>query len=483
MTINLDVLQDICSLAAKQVQDLYPDVELLFVPHQMGKLAEVVKLGEHGMMKHPAGKTTIEILEKNKHHSLTGFLGLAIDRKTKMFGLASSESILAIINVNMDEFTSPKDLRRAVYHHAWHAIDLVDIRKRPEYKSKFKSGPMVPKRSPMNLARLNLQADVFSAVMSGLQGEEDAIDVLAAQRAMDALRPVHSRRAQDYPFVIAMEAAKFGFEKLIEMKPTRIKYLYYARQLALEVGYTFDETSIRQWWGFSQPAQDMAWRNQPGEVILGSAIVSAEDSYIRATGHLVSDIIGLIPNESAHLLPHYNAYAPKEHNLGLHKELMIKAFDDALVLGVSEDNGWPLVAAAAKQNQSLTEGVVLGWCANALYAAARAFDSALASGRNAAQAARMEFEGSKDSTSWETLEKLGDDIIEQRRRGEKVSLDMILTICQSDKELATVQSAIGVTKRLQGQAKQEPVLKTSSGDNMTLTEHMNRRSSDSKLKE
>ncbi len=483
MTIKTDILQDICSLAAKQVQDLYPDVELLFVPHQMGKLAEVVKLGEHGMMKHPAGRTALDILEKNKHHDLTGFLGLAIDRKTKMFGLASNESILAIINVNMDEFAAPKDLRRAVYHHAWHAIDLLDIRKRPEYKSKFKSGPMIPKRSPMNLARLNLQADVFSAVMSGLQGEEDAIDVLAAQRAMDSLRPVHSRRAQDYPFVIAMEAAKFGFQKLVELKPTRIKYLYYARQLALEVGYTFDETSIRQWWGFSQPAQDMAWRNQPGEIILGSAIVSAEDSYIRATGHLVCDITGVLPNEAAHLMPHYNAYAPKEHNQTLHAELMIKAFDEALVLSVSEDNGWPLVAAAHKQNQSLPEGVVLGWCANALYAAARSFDAALASGRNAAQAARMEFEGSKDSTNWDALEKLGDDIVDHRRRGEKVTLDMIATLCQSDKELAPVQSAIGVTKRLQGQAKPEPVLKTPAGGDMTLTEHMNRRSTDSKIKE
>ena len=129
MTIKIDILQDICSLAAKQVQDLYPDVELLFVPHQMGKLADVVKLGEHGMMKHPAGRTALDILEKNKHHDLTGFLGLAIDRQTKMFGLASSESILGIINVNMDEFAAPKDLRRAVYHHAWHAIDLLDIRR------------------------------------------------------------------------------------------------------------------------------------------------------------------------------------------------------------------------------------------------------------------------------------------------------------------------------------------------------------------
>lgn len=105
----------------------------------------------------------------------------------------------------------------------------------------------------MNFARLNLQADVFAAVMSGLQGEENALDTLAQERATKSLAPIHGRRAEDYPFVIAMESAKYAFEEILAAKSPR-KYMRHARQLALEIGHAFDDKSIRNWWRFSEPA-------------------------------------------------------------------------------------------------------------------------------------------------------------------------------------------------------------------------------------
>lgn len=447
MGIKLGILQDICNLAIHQVRELYPNLELMFIPHEGGRFHEVVATSEHELAKHSAGKTAQSILEKNNSRELSSFLGMAIHHDVKWLGLSSSDTLLGLFNVNTDEFDDAKDMRRAVYHLVWHAIDLIEIRQRPEYAAKFRSGPMIPKRSPMNMARLNLQSDVFSGVMSALQGEEDALDILASQRAMDSILPVYARRAEDYPYVIAMEAAKYAYEELLAIKPPKNKYMSYARQMAQEIGRTFDDKSIRQWWGFSEPAQDMAWRNMEKETILGGAIYTSEDPFVRATAHLVADITGVTPLPAAQLGNLYNAYANHEQNYVLHREMMEKTFEDAVARGVKAESGQPLILAANEQNENLADGNILGWCANALQSAARAFDNALSSGASPIVAARLEFEGTRDIPTWESLKKIGEGIVDHKRTGLGATLGTIAEICHGDEAFASVLGSIRVTMK------------------------------------
>lgn len=447
MGIKADKLQEICNLAARQVQDIYPSLQAVFIPHTEGTFHEVVTTGDYDIMRHPAARTARSILEKNNNREQSSFLGMAISHQVKWFGLASTDHILAMFNINTDEFKSPRDARRIIYHLIWHAIDLVEIRRRPEYASKFRSGPMIPKRSPMNLARLNLQADVFSSVMCGLQGEENALASLAQDRAHDAIGTVRTRRAEDYPFVIALEAAQYAYSELLKIKPIRQKYMSYAYQIADEVGKTFDDQSIRQWWRFAEPAQDMAWRSFPKEFILGCAVSTSEDPFVRATGHLVSDIAGVVPIMGASLDGAYNAFARAEANQLLHSEIMERTFEEAILRGVKEESGQPLISAANAQNEGLAEGIILGWCASALQAAGRAFDSALSNGMSPTQAARLEFQGTKDSTTWDTLRKIGESIVEQKRKGYAVTLGNVAEICNSNPAFAPVLGSIRVTMK------------------------------------
>lgn len=447
MGIKHDILQDLCNLAMAQVRELYPGLRLMFIPHEAGKLHEVVALSEHEVAQHPAGKIALGILEKHNNRELSSFIGLAIHRKAKWLGLSSDESLLALFNINTNEFDNPKDLRRTIYHIVWHAIELVDIRQRPEYAVKFKSGPMVPKRSPMNLARLNIQADAFAAVMSGLQGEENALETLARRRAMDSLSPVHTRRAEDYPFVISLEAARYAYKEIMAHKPARSKYMSIARQLAIEIGHTFDDKSIRRWWQFSEPAQDMAWRNLTPERIIGCAVYTSDDAFVRATGHLISDTVDIVPMALSKLGSSYNAYVNHEKNQILHREIMEQTFEKAIARGLQEDSGQPLVAAANEQNENLVDGKIFGWCANALQAAARAFEGAQSNGISPVQAARLEFEGTKDTTTWDTLKKIGETIIEQKRQGFAVTLGSIAEICNNAPAYATVLGSVRITMK------------------------------------
>ncbi len=453
MGIKHDVLQDLCNLAISQVRDLYPALRLMFIPHGTGLLHEVIALSEHEVIQHPAGKTAQGILEKNNNRELSSFLGLAIHHKSKWLGLSSEENILALFNINTDEFETPKEARRAIYHLVWHALDLVEIRQRPEYAAKFKTGPMIPKRSPMNMARLNLQADTFAAVMGGLLGEEHALDTLAKKRAMDSILPIHARRAEDYPFVIGVESAKYAYQEITAVKPLRSKYMIHARQLAIEIGRAFDDRSIRRWWQFSEPAQDMAWRNLAPETILGCAVNTSDDAFVRATGHLVSDTSGIVPTPLTKLGNIYNAYINHEQNQILHRELMEKTFEEAIARGIQEESGQSLIAAANEQNENLAEGNILGWCANALQAAARAFDGAQSNGVSPVQAARLEFEGTKDATSWESLKKIGETMVEKKRQGFAVTLGSIAEICNNNPAFAPMLGSIRVTMKDPGYIK------------------------------
>jgi len=445
MVLKQDALNDICELTTKQVQDLYPDLQLMFIPHESGQFHEIIETNEHEVLKHPAGKIAKSILEKNATRELSSFLGMAIDHQVKWLGLSSRENVLGLFNINTSEFTGPKDARRGIYHLAWHAIDLFEIRQKPEYASKFRSGPMIPKRSPLNMARLNLQADIFSAIMSGLMGEEDALDALAHLRAKDSIAPIYTRRAEDYPYVIALETAKYAYNELQALKIPRAKYMHYARQVAIEVSQAFDETNIKQWWGFSEPAQDMAWRNFSPELILGCSIYTSEDTFVRATAHLVSDISDIAPAKGVKLSGTYNPFATQESNQLLHRELVEKAFQEAMARGVAEESGQPLLLAANAQNADLVEGRILGWCANALQAAAKAFEGAVSSGISPAQAAALEFQSTKEDATWDSLKKIGDNVVEQKRKGFAITMNDISDMAASKPEFAFVATSVKAT--------------------------------------
>lgn len=442
MGIDNDILQGICDLASRQVQELYPNLQTMFILHDRGMLSEIIDTSEHRIFQHKAGRIAATILEKNRAQDASSFMGIAIYHEARWLGLSSKDHTLALFNINREQFSDAEKARRAIYHLTWHAIDLMEVRQRPEYARKFRSGPLIPKRSPMNLARLNLQADTFAAVMSGLYGEEDAIASLAKDRAHGSLGSLQGQHAEDYPFCVAYESASYAYDELKSIKPAERTFARYARQLTLEVGSNIPDKSIRRWWGFSEPAQDMAWRGQEKDFILGCALYTSTDPYIRATGHLVADITGIEPVNGLELGSAYNAFVSKEQNKSLHREMVEKTFEEAIARGVAEESGQPFLLAANEQNESLTEGRILGWCANALQASARAFESALSSGVSPAVAARLEFEGTRHNPEWEDLETIGKRIVDKKQEGFAVTLGNVAELAHETQALASVLNSV-----------------------------------------
>ena len=438
-------VEQACAMISRQVQEIYPEMTLHFVVHGNGQLRERITLSEHEVIRHEAGDTARTILQKVPKTERSSFLGIAVAQEKTLLGLSTKDHIMALFTVNAQDYADIREARTSIYHLVWHAIDLMDIRKKANYKRKFKSGPMIPKRSPMNLARANLQADVFAAVMNGLNGDSETLNFVADMRGRSALTSHPERRAEDYPYIIALEACEFAWSELERNKIPRSRYIETARQLATEVGLTFDEASVQQWWAFSEPAQDMAWRGHKPAEILGASVFTSEDPYVRATGYLVSEVTGIEPSRPREDDSYYNAFANQERNRQLHKERIDSAFEEAVLQGLEEESARPILDAANAQNENLTEGRIIGWCANALQAAAKAFESAMADGASPGDAARVKFDDQKMEISWDAIKELGDKIVEQRREGVALTLGHIAEICNENPAFAPVLGAMKVT--------------------------------------
>src|SRR5690606_11737389 len=131
---------------------------------------------------------------------------------------------------------------------------------------------VVRKRNALDMAAANLRADAFSALICALQDDYEAIRKLAHMRGLNALVRRSGHTPEYFPFIIAMEATEFAAQQLRRRNLSKKKLLPAALQAAHEIGKTFDDILLRQWLGFSQPAQDMAWRGFEKDEILSAAI-------------------------------------------------------------------------------------------------------------------------------------------------------------------------------------------------------------------
>lgn len=445
MAVQTNSIQNICKQITHMVEQAYEGLSLFFIVHSTGKMREAIALAEHEIVSHRAGNAARAIIRKHSKSEHSAFLGLAIANENKMMGFKKFDHLLGLFNININEFETEAQARAEIFHLIWHAIDLYEIRQNPNYRRKFKSGPMVPKRSPLNLNKAHLQADAFSATLAALQGDKDILSLISAKRGKQALIPITDFKAEDYPSVIARDACKFAIEELLKNPPPPNEHLKAARQISVDIGHAFDESNIQQWWDFSIPAQDMAWRGFTQEEVLGAAVNVCEDPFVRSIGYLIQEVTGIEPTASDTMQHTYNAFLDPEVNLKLHREMVDTIFEDAISQGVQDSSSRALLDAANLQNEGLTEGRFLGWCANALQDAAKAFERALLNGSSPDQAARLQFEGNRAEPSWKDLKDLGDKIVDQKRQGFAVTMGHIAEICHNNPSFAPVLDSLKIT--------------------------------------
>jgi hypothetical protein len=446
MTGIIDIIHRLCDELQRDLAVSHPGLALHFVMHNDGELRDSIALAEHEIIMHPAGEAACNILRRHTKNEKSSFIGLAVAKENKMMGFKQVDHLMALFTLNYSEFDSEESVYAQIYHMIWHAIDLYEIRLEPDYKKKFRSGPMVPKRSPLNLSKANLQADAFAATLSAVKGNKKMLSFIDKKRGLQCLSAASDFKAEDYPSIIALQACKLALDELDPRTIAEIDHIETARQISLDIGQAFDKRNMQEWWDFCIPAQDMAWRDCPKENILGAAMYTSESPFVRSMAYLVQEVTGIKPYFNTDTAGRdYNAFVDPEVNKKLHREVADTIFEEAISKVMLDSSTRALMLAANKQNQNLTDGRFIGWCATALQEAAKAFEKALQTGSNPKQAARMQFEGDRDNTSWDDLQDLSNKVVDQKRQGVAVTMGHIAEICHDNPGFAPVLDSIKIT--------------------------------------
>lgn len=449
MSLKIDTLRHSCEEISAEFADVYKDLHIKYVAHHAGQLSDALVVVAQEIEDHPASANAYQIMKKRYAKEESGYMGTAVAEEHYFFGLASKHSLISLCNMNLNEFNNIRHARQFAYHLAWHSIDSHAYYISQESDYDYRNPNITRKRTALEMASANLQADVFSCVIMYLKGEVDAIKYIGKRRGQESLAMKSKYTPEFYPYVIAMEATEEALKRY-EKKPhmnTR-QIINAALKISREIGKVFDHESISKWISFSKPAQEMAWRGHTRNEIICAAINTSKDTFVRSTAFLVSQVTNSEPAPLSDISEIYSPFADSEYNQELHNSTINHIFEDLITQGLARKDVTILTDLANKQNSGLTEGRVTGWCANAIQAAVYAYEKAVLSGSHDPDlAALREFEQHRKKTNWDSLEELGDTVIKENRKGGMVTMKRLAEICDEIKDLDEIEGSINKTMR------------------------------------
>jgi len=435
MGLSTDTVLQAAQAISRQVKDAIKPLTIHYIAYHEGQRQEALALAGQSISDHPAAETAIHLLGRAGDEEESGLIGMAVAHQNVFMGLANRDSVIALCAINVDRYDSVKEARRHIYHMAWHAIDTWQYHN--QNSDNLDEGEITTRRrNAIELAAGNLGADIFSSIISALEGDRDAYKRLSLQRGADVLQRYGVHTPEYFPFIIALESTITALDELKPNTISRRQYIPAALDMARDVTMTFDADALRQWLAFGQPAQDMAWRGFSPERILSAAINTSEDTNVRAIGYLVSEITGVKPSSVLNIHDTYSPFADDSFNARIHEKAIESIFEDVIARGLKDRTSEAFREIANRQNLGLIDGQVSGWCAGALQAAGRAFENSLKDeniqDQDAGLIARREFIEETGKTPWKSLKTLGLKIIGQQRDGQPMSLKEIVALYKDD---------------------------------------------------
>lgn len=445
MALQTDTIEHACGLITREVRDHQRNMTVHYIVHRDGHRTEALGLAAQNILSHPASETAIHLLQKPIKSEESTLLGTAVSRKKLIFGLTSTNSYLALCTMNADQFNSLKEVKRHAYHLAWHALDAAEYHDNAIDRKGGKTEIIVRKRNALELASANLRADVFSAVISAYHRDREAARRIALMRGLDSLNTRSLHSPEYYPYAMAMEATEYAVNAMADKPVAKKEIVREALKIAREVGKSFDAETLKNWFSFSEPAQDMAWRGYREGEIIGAAINTSPHTYVRAIGYMVSELSEIKPESILKIRESYSPYADNAFNEHLHNKMVEDIFQDIIAQGLKQGNSTPFRDMANLQNAALTEGKVIGWCASALHAAGKAFDNAKLEGKEPDIIAATEFENKRENTAWDDLKELGKRVIRTNRQGDMVTMGDLDDLARDIEGLKALRQSVEKT--------------------------------------
>lgn len=447
MTIAINTAIDVLYGLTSEAKSVYPSIQILpipFIPAERQKALLDIKQTIRNTPYERFAHTIIQREFGRANAAPSLFLGMAIERRRTLFGLRKREHMTALCTFNLDLIENENALTFAFWHGLSHALDCAAIRHTSKHAKNFTEGPMIPKRPAQNMARTNLKADMFAALVLSHNGHSELCERLIQEKAMAVLVAQADARPELSILPIAAEQIRFALQTS-ENSSNAAGTLRLCRNLSEDILSAFDKTSIDGWFTLCRNAQEMAWLGyQPGE-ILSAAANNSDVPLIRNLAGELADILGLLPLRDFPVNRHYNPFMSVAANRKIHENLCAHSFHNQMEAAIIAENADPLRHEAIMQSRAILDGHGIGWCAHALLAAADLFDEHYFKGANEqklTQTLTIGFKNAQSLTSWEDIRRFCGQIVKTRSKGRSSHWQQESENAIKDPGLSCIGSAI-----------------------------------------
>ena len=198
--------------------------------------------------------------------------------------------------------------------------------------------------------------------------------------------------------------------------------------LSSEISLTYGDESIQQWLDFSKPAQEMAWQGYSEDKILGQAIYTSKETFVRALAYQIAELID-IETDSTSDLNSYNPFNNNEHNARVHKVTCDETGQRLANIAVLQTSAEMIFKEAEKLNRKLLDGHGCGWCSHALYITAHSFEHMITTQDSISADQVFEaFQKALNKTSWDDVRKLSGYLHQLRRKNVDTDYNTLVAL-------------------------------------------------------
>lgn len=454
MPVVIDSARMAVNSISNQTFASYKALSIHFVVHHHNHLSEAMGLAAQEILWHPAAENALHFLQ-NSHAGKSKILGMAYAQKSGLFTTGARRRYICICNLNLGQYDTLEELKRAAWFFTWHAINHLekfesDNNNGGRNKSRNSAGQnenIVPIaiHNAVELTGNNLCADTFSAIMAAHEGDNYVVKNMAVKKAETVLQNNARHNPEYYAFPMAVDAVEkmIGLYKEKHLPKRRI--VSEAMRFSSNMRDIFDDDSLKHWISFAGNAQNMIWRGIEKDKTIGAAMYMAGHTQTRLIAHQICELLKLKPYSITGDTDFYNSFMSGQMADKCHNHLIDEKFEKLLIQALRAKNGQVFKEAADRQNTDLCSGEINGWCALALQYAGKAIDVALESGNDPAALAKKEFDSCRSKVTLDDLRLLNRNIILEKRRGLTIAMVKIKAICNQHEELKLIGQSVQMT--------------------------------------
>ncbi len=438
LNLSLEAIQAKALAFAREIRTFDPDLQIIYAVHRQGQLQNTLRIMEDRFLEHPAGKIASSIAGRGfPEHEPSAFHGLCAKRTSPLMGLNATTAYLAIISINIDEFQDFSELLLELYRQTWLGLELTAFfRNHPN--EKIPDRPLNLKRNLLGETRVNLRTDLFTVLMAQNEGYTGALADTIRKRALETISARYGIHPERYPFPLIAQTTAYAISDILPHLSTQKSRLHRCSELVSVLSGSVTDSELKLWNKFAGICQDMAWRGYPAATILGCAVHTSDDAFLRAVAHKVSEFADIVPQNLDQISTFFNGFIGIQNNYSIHVSLIEQIFETALDSSLEQGVPDPFFKIAKLQNDHLCQGRFIGWCASALQSAGRVYREANAVGIAASEAARIEFESQCYLLPLTKIHKFGEMIVKYLQNGETLTFENMIEIARDQGDVEQI---------------------------------------------